>query len=339
MRGDGAAEARLEKADEVGDSAGIFESLHDDEESGEKEEEFPVDATVDVFRFDATNDEDERAGSGGGESEGEIQEPQSEDEDRGDDGFCEQLSIHSDGMLRLMFEGRRARELATKNECEERDVEEQAEKRDGREVNDKFEKCEMRGDADEGVLRIAGDGHDGADVGGSGEGDEVWKLGKAEAFGDGEDDGSEHEADGVVDEKGGEDAGGENEEHKELKRSLGDGGDAGGDPVEEVRDLKMRDEDHDAEEEDDGVPTDGGVGGVEGNDSGEDHDDGAAEGGGGAVEMVAASGFDGDEDVGDEENDDGEPVEMRGKGEDGERRHWHAGREISVECEGWVGFE
>ncbi len=330
LRRDGAAESRLEKIDEVRDGAGILEALHNDEKSGEEEEELPIDAAVDVFRFDAANNEDERAGSGGGESEGEIHKPQNEDEDGGDDGFCEKAAIDGDGMLlRLMFEQGRARELAVKNKCEKRNVEKQAEKRDRREVNEKFEKCEMRGDADECVLRIAGDGHDGADVGGSGEGDEIGELGEAEAFGDGEDDGGEHEADGVVDEKCGEDAGGENEEHEKLKGSFGDGGNARGDPVEEVSDLKMRDENHDAEEEDDGVPADSAIGSVEGNDSGENHGDGAAKGRGGAVEMTAASGFDGDEDVGDEENGDGEPVEMRGKREDEEQGRWHEGKRLA----------
>lgn len=188
----------------------------------------------------------------------------------------------------------------------------------------------MRGDADERVLRISGDGHDGADVGGSCEGDEVRNFRKAEAFGDGENDGREHEADGVVNKERRENAAGENEQGEKLERSFGEGGDARGDPVEEVGDLEVRDENHDAEEKDDGVPADGGVGVGEGNDSGEDHGDGAAKRGGGAVEAGAASGFDGDEDVGDEKNDDGEPMEMRGEGEGWEKVCEHAGREISV---------
>jgi len=222
-----------------------------------------------------------------------------------------------------MFERARVPKVATKKKCEKGDVEKQAEERDGSEVREKFEKGEMRGDADERVLGISGDGHDGADVGGSGEGDEVRDFREAEAFGDGENDGSEHEADGVVDKKCGEDAGGENEKDEELEGSFGDGGDACGDPVEEMRDLEMSDENHDAEEKDDGVPADGGVGGGEGNDSREDHGDGSAKCGGGTVETAAASGFDGDEDVSDEEDDDGEPVEMRGEREEGEsgRRH------------------
>lgn len=98
-----------------------------------------------------------------------------------------------------------------------------------------------------------------------------------------------------------------------MERSAGEARDASGDPVEEMRDLKMGDKNHDAEEKNDGVPTDGAIGGVEGDGSGEDHGDGAAKGRGGAVEVAAASALDGDEDVGDEEDDDGEPVKAREK--------------------------
>jgi len=230
-----------------------------------------------------------------------------------------------------MFERARVPEVAAKKKCEKGDVEKQADEGDGSEVREEFEKGEMRGDADERILRIAGDGHDGADVGGSGERDEIRNFREAKAFGDGEDDGSEHEADRVVDEKCGEDAAGENEKDEELEGSFGDGGDAGGDPVEEVGDLKMRDENHDAEEKDDGVPADGGVGGFEGNDSREDHGDGSAECGGGAVEAAAASAFDGDEDVGDEKDDDGEPVEMCGEREEGESGREHEGERLAWE--------
>ena len=139
--------------------------------------------------------------------------------------------------------------------------------------------------------------------------------------------GREHEADGVVDEKCGEDAGGENQEDEELEGSAGEARDASGDPVEEMRDLKMRDENHDAEEKNDGVPTDGAIGGVEGDGAGEDHGYCAAEGRSGAVEVAAASALDGDEDVGDEEDDDGEPVKLREKDE-GEGL-WHAAESLT----------
>lgn len=226
-----------------------------------------------------------------------------------------------------MFERGRVPKLVAKEKCEKGDIEKESEEGDGSEVHEEFEKREMRGDADESVLRIAGDGHDGADVGGGGERGEVRSARKAKAFGDSEDDGSEHEADGVVDKERRKNAGGENEKDEELEGSFGEGGDARGDPVEEVRDLEMRDENHDAEEKDDGVPADGGVGAGEGNDSGEDHGDGAAKRGGGAVEAGAASGFDGDEDVGDEKDDDGEPVEVRGESEGWEEVRQHAERD------------
>ena len=316
MRGSGASQAGFEEVDEVGDRAGIFKSLHDDKKRGEEKQELPAYAAVDVFGFDAADDENERSDSGGGKREGEIQNPQDEDEDRGDDAFCEQAAVHGDGDRRsLVFRRGRVPELAPKQECENGDIEKKSEEGDGSEMHEEFEKSEMRGDADEGVLRIAGDGHDGADVGGSGESGEVRSAREAEAFGDGEYDGREHEADGVVDKKRGKNAGGENEKDEELEGSFGNGGDARGDPVEEAGDLEMRDENHDAEKKNDGVPADGGVGVGEGNDSGEDHGDGSAKCGGGSVEAAAASGFDGDEDVRDEEDNDGEPVQMRGKSE------------------------
>ena len=229
-----------------------------------------------------------------------------------------------------MHKRRHIPKLPAKDEREDGDIEQQADDRDGSEVLEEFEKCEMRGDADESILRVAGDGHDRADVGGGGQREEIRELGEIQAVCGDENDGSEHEAHSVVDEKRGENAGGENEQDEELKRSLGDAGDAKRDPVEEMRNLKMRDENHDAEEENDGVPTDGAIGGVERDDAREDHGDGAAECGGGAVEMAAAAGFDGDENVGDEENADGEPVKMGGSGIESEKRCCHAGREISV---------
>lgn len=229
-----------------------------------------------------------------------------------------------------MFERGRVPKLVAKEKCEKGDIEKESEEGDGSEVHEEFEKREMRGDADESVLRIAGDGHDGADVSGGGERGEVRSARKAKAFGDSEDDGSEHEADGVVDKERRKNAGGENEKDEKLERSFGEGGDACGNPVEEMCDLEVSDENHDAEKKDDSVPADGGVGGGEGNDSGEDHGDGSAKRGGSAVEAAAASGFDGDEDVGDEKDDDGEPVEVRWKSEGGEDVGEHAGREISV---------
>lgn len=65
----------------------------------------------------------------------------------------------------------------------------------------------MRSDADERVLRIAGDGHHRADIRGSGERNEIRKFREMQAVGDSENDRREDEADGVVDEKCGEDSG------------------------------------------------------------------------------------------------------------------------------------
>ena len=83
-----------------------------------------------------------------------------------------------------------------------------------------------------------------------------------------------------------------------------------GDPVEEMRDLEMRDENHDAEQKNNRVPTDRAIRAAERNDSDEHHGYRAAKRGGGAVEMAAATTFDGNQYVGDEENDDGEPVNV-----------------------------
>src|SRR6185437_1066926 len=172
------------------------------------------------------------------------------------------------------------------------------------------EKSEMRGDADERVLRISSDGHDRANIRRSGQRDKIGQLREMQTVGDGENDGREDEADGVVDEKRGEDSRGEDEQHEELKARTCERGDVDGDPIEEMRDLKMRDENHDAEEENNGVPTDRAVGAVERDDSHEHHGDGAAERRGGAVEMATAAAFDCDQYVGDEENNDGEPVNV-----------------------------
>src|SRR5690348_4081127 len=176
---------------------------------------------------------------------------------------------------------------------------------------EEVEEREVRRDADERVLRISRDGHDGADVGGRGEGDEVGQARQFQPVRDGKDDGSEDEADSVVDKKGREDADGEAEQNQKFEARAGDGSDADGNPVEEMGDLEMCDQNHDAEEENDGVPVDGTIGGVEGDPAAEDHGDSAAKCSGGAIEMASAAAFDSDENVGDEEDDDGKPVEMR----------------------------
>src|SRR6185437_1371691 len=168
----------------------------------------------------------------------------------------------------------------------------------------------MRGDSDERVLRIPGDGHDRADVRRSGEGDKIGQLREMQTVGDGENDGREDEADGVVNEKCGEDSGGEDEQNEKLQARAGKRSDMDGDPVEEMRDLEMRDENHDAEKENNRVPTDRAIRAVERDDSRKHHGYSAAKRGGGAIEMAAAAALDGDEDVGDSENGDGQPVNV-----------------------------
>lgn len=69
MRGGGTLEAGLEEVDKVGDGAGVFESLHDDEKRGEEKQELPADASIDVFRAYAADDENEGGDGGGGERE------------------------------------------------------------------------------------------------------------------------------------------------------------------------------------------------------------------------------------------------------------------------------
>lgn len=210
----------------------------------------------------------------------------------------------------MSFERRRVRELAAEKQCQDGNVENKTHNRDGREVEEKAEKSEMRGDADERVLRISGDGHDGADIRRSGERDKIGEFREMQTVGDGENDGREDEADGVVDEKCREDSRGEDEQHEKLQARAGERSDMDGDPVEEMRDLEMRDENHDAEEENDGVPTDRAIRAVERDDSREHHGDGAAKRRSRAVKVAAAAAFNGHEDVGDEEDDDGEPVNV-----------------------------
>jgi hypothetical protein len=329
LRGARAAKAGFENVNQARDGAGVFESLHDHEKRGEEKKQFPIHALIDVFGFDAADDENDRAGSGCSESEREIHKPQNENEHGGGGAFREQRAIDDDGILRRMiFQSGSVEDFAMKNNGKEGDVEQQTDDSDGSEMHEEIEESEMRGDTDERVLRIAGDGHDRADVGGSGERDEVWEFGQTQAIGDGENDGREHEAHGVVDEKCGEDSGGEYEKGEKLEGRFGNGGDAGGDPVEEMRDLKMSDENHDAQKKNYGVPTDGAIGSVERDDPRENHGHSAAERRGGAVEVAAASAFDGDEDVGDEENDDGEPVQLREEKNDGKGLRQHA--EVSL---------
>ena len=345
LRSDAAVQSRHKKMNEVGDRAGVFESLHDDEERGEEKKQFPIDAVMNAFGFDASDDEHERADSRGGERKRKIHGPQDKNKRGGDSAFDEQRAIQRDGNgFRMSFERRRVCELAPEENCQDGNVEQKSHQRDGREVEEKAEKSEMRGDADKRVLRISGDGHYGADVRRSGERDEIRKFGKTQAVGDGENDGREDEADGVVDEKCGEDSRGEDEQHEKLKARAGERGDMNGNPVEKMRDLEMRDEDHDAEKKNDGVPTDRAIRAVERDDSRKHHGDGSAECRSCAVKMAAASAFDGNQYVGDDENDDGEPVnlsEQRGEGLSGWKHQecgslsrfvWDTQRRADVQC-------
>jgi len=325
LRSDSAVESRHKKMNQVGDRAGVFESLHDDEERGEEKQQLPIDAVMNAFGFHASDDKHERADSRGGERKREIHGPQHEDERGGDSAFDEQRAIQRDRKrFRISFEGRGLCELTTEKNCKDNKVEHESHERDGREMEEKVEKSEMRGDADERVLRISGDGHHRADIRRSGERDEIRKFREMQTVGDGENDGREDEADGVVHEKRGENSGGEDEQHEELEARACERGDVDGDPVEEMRDLEMRDENHDAEEEDDGVPTDRAIRAVERDNSRKHHGYRSAKRRSGAVEMAATSAFDGDENVGDEKNDDGEPVKLRQKGNDGGRQREHA---------------
>lgn len=89
LRSDATVESRREKMNEVGDRAGVLESLHDDEERGEEKKQLPIDAVMNTFGFHASDDEDERADSGGGQRKRKIHSPEDEDERGSDSAFDE----------------------------------------------------------------------------------------------------------------------------------------------------------------------------------------------------------------------------------------------------------
>src|SRR5579875_228856 len=135
-------------------------------------------------------------------------------------------------------------------------IQRQANERYRRQMGEKSEERKMRGDADHGVLRIAGDGHGRADIGGGGERDQVWSWRSPEAIGDGENDRREDETDRVVHKEGGEKPRREDENYEQLKTGTGDEGNAEGDPVEKSGEMEMGNEDHDPKQEDQSVPVD-----------------------------------------------------------------------------------
>ena len=118
----------------------------------------------------------------------------------------------------------------------------------------------LREAADHHVLRIAGDGGDAADIGGHGDGEQVGDGFAAEAASDVEDQRGEDEAHGVVDEEGGENAGDEHDTREQDEWSVGVIHHPGADGGEEAGEAQIGDHDHHAEEQDDGVVIDGGVG-------------------------------------------------------------------------------
>ena len=73
----------------------------------------------------------------------------------------------------------------------------------------------------------------------------------------------------------------------------------------------MGDENHHPEEKDQRVPVDYLVGLCEGDDARQHHRDGAAERGSGAVKMASPPAFDGDEQIRDQKNYDGDPMVVR----------------------------
>ena len=116
---------------------------------------------------------------------------------------------------------------------------------------------DVRQRADDHVLRIAGDRGDAAGVGGQGDGEEIGHRIALQPLDEIEDERRHHQADRVVDEKGREDTGDEDDRRKQDERMAGARDDPAVDQPEEAGKAEIGDDDHHPEEEGDGLHVDG----------------------------------------------------------------------------------
>ena len=120
-----------------------------------------------------------------------------------------------------------------------------------------------------------------------------------------EDERRHHQADRVVDEEGGEDAGDQDDRHEEDQRMARPRDDEAVDQPEEAGEAQIGGDDHHAEEERDRLEVDGAIGLAEAEHAEPDHEARAEQRGAGPVEPVAGQLADGDDEIGGGEDEDG----------------------------------
>lgn len=197
-----------------------FDAFEDDEEAGEHDEKGPVDLFVDAFGMDAAGDEEKRAGDHGGFGDGNSGEKGDEEKCGGGERFPEEKFVDFDG-VGGDFELSGGLEFLAVEEDDDGDGEERTEESDGGKAEEELGVGDLRVAADHHVLRVAGDGGDGSDIGGDSDSNEVRQRAAVEGERDFEDEGRHDEAHGVVDEQGAEDGGGEDDGGEQCGRVMG----------------------------------------------------------------------------------------------------------------------
>ena len=152
--------------------------------------------------------------------------------------------------------------------------------------------------SDHHVLRIAGDRRHAAAVGGGGGRNEIGNRVAPKRTHDLHDDRRHHEADRVIDQKGGKHAGENRDRDQEDERRMGVLDRERPQGPERARDFQVRHHDHHADQERDGVEVDGAEGLIEAQGAERDHRRAAEEGDARAVEAQAGNAAGRDPDIG-----------------------------------------
>lgn len=304
---------------DVGHGAGeeimLLDVADDDEEADEEEDEFPIDEGEEFAGVLSAGDEHEAGGDEGGDFARDGGEEEAGDQAGGDEeGFgdvpgtsgilsLESWVLRSDIGLRTQDSRFKTEQVATVDEGDGEDVEDEAGEDEGGVHEGEVGEVEVGGLADEHVLGVADEGGGGADVGTGGQCDEVGD-GVFAGFlkGDGED-GREGEADDVVGEDGREEGGGGDDADEEGPGFVSVVEDELDDFCVEAGDAEAGGEQHQREKEGEGGPVDEVAGGgseieaVEGDDG-----DGPKQGDGGTGEAGEWDGAHGNAEVHDAED-------------------------------------
>ena len=153
--------------------------------------------------LDAADDQNERAHGNSHQREGEVENPKHHHQRRRKSALHEQGPVHFCRQVRGGVGERPSHQVTPEDDRQQPDVQRQSHQRHRRQVSEEPKKRELRGDADQRVLRISRNRHARADIRGSGERNHVGLGREVQALRDSQNDGRKDQADGVVDKESG----------------------------------------------------------------------------------------------------------------------------------------